>query len=248
MQLTVDPDAIAAQRAARSSSEATPVQEQPNPPAPTPADDLSQPAKKKRGRPSAADVAARTAAAEPSDDAALAPDGAAKSHRRGRKPTPSPAQPSPLSESLAASSNVDEANVQVQEPSRDVPLSPAATHVPAAAPMAESAPVDHTDENEDVYIRKACPGKTYPHLIRVARGVVPPQGEDMWQLIEEEELDGKETLQCSVCSRTFLLSRGNAEVLDNNMDMCNAVPATRRLELPSQEKDPLFEEQPLHGS
>ena len=51
---------------------------------------------------------------------------------------------------------------------------------------------------------------------------------------------------CAPC--TFLLSRGNAEVLDNNMDMCNAVPATRRLELPSQEKDPLFEEQPLHGS
>ena len=232
VQLSVDPAAIAAQRAARSPSAPNPVQEQPEPQAPAPshagapADDLSQPAKKKRGRPSAADGAVRVAVAEQPGAALTTESAAAKSHRRGRKPAAA-------ADSLAASPNdVDEANV---------PLSPAASRAPAGAPLGEPEP--GPDENEDVYIRKACPGPNVPHLIRVPRGLVPPQGEAMWQIIDEEELDGKETLQCSVCSRTFQLSRDQAEVLLDDAQMCH--PAAQA---PPRQKDPLFEEQPLHSS
>jgi hypothetical protein len=71
-------------------------------------------------------------------------------------------------------------------------------------------------EMTDVYIRRTCPSADLPHLVRVPKGAVPPQGTD-WVQVPEEELEKRKTVQCTQCERVLLLARDHGAAVDGSL-------------------------------
>jgi hypothetical protein len=71
-------------------------------------------------------------------------------------------------------------------------------------------------EMTDVYIRRTCPSADLPHLVRVPKGAVPPQGTD-WVQVPEEDLERAQTVQCTQCESVLLLARDHGAAVDGSL-------------------------------
>jgi len=215
-------------------------------PAPAPAPEALIPSNTKRGRPSKTEGAAhevaesanesssmgqgaqaerRTATA---DDEAGRPKASsqvkssqAKASRREPRPQPPPPLPSALPAPPAArgprrppaDSSVSAVSSVNQFRPADAAWLDQTSHCTEVGP-----PTDDGGDYEmtDVYIRRTCPSADLPHLVRVPKGAVPPQGTD-WVQVPEEELEKRKTVQCTQCERVLLLARDHGAAVDGSL-------------------------------
>ena len=207
-------------------------------PAPAPAPEALIPPKTKRGRPSKTEGAAHEVAesanesssmgqgaqaerrSATADDEAGRPK-ASKASRREPRPQPPPPLPSALPAPPAArglrrppaDSSVSAVSSVNQFRPADAAWLDQTSHCTEVGP-----PTDDGGDYEmtDVYIRRTCPSADLPHLVRVPKGAVPPQGTD-WVQVPEEELVKRKTVQCTQCERVLLLARDHGAAVDGSL-------------------------------
>jgi len=207
-------------------------------PAPAPAPEALIPPKTKRGRPSKTEGAAHEVAESANESSSMgqgaqaerrsatADDEAGRPKASRREPRPQqPQPPPPLPSALPA----PPAARGLRRPPADSSVS-AVSSVNQFRP-ADAAWLDQTShctevgpptddggdyEMTDVYIRRTCPSADLPHLVRVPKGAVPPQGTD-WVQVPEEELEKRKTVQCTQCERVLLLARDHGAAVDGSL-------------------------------
>ena len=201
-------------------------------PAPAPAPEALIPPKTKRGRPSKTEGAAHEVAESANESSSMgqgahverrtatADDeaGRPKASRREPRPQPPPPLPSALPAPPAARG--------LRRPPADSSVSSVNQFRPADAAWLDQTshctevgpPTDDGGDYEmtDVYIRRTCPSADLPHLVRVPKGAVPPQGTD-WVQVPEEELEKRKTVQCTQCERVLLLARDHGAAVDGSL-------------------------------
>jgi hypothetical protein len=207
-------------------------------PAPAPAPEALIPSKTKRGRPSKTEGAAHEVAESANESSSMgqgaqaerrsatADDEAGRPKASRMEPRPQqPQPPPPLPSALPA----PPAARGLRRPPADSSVS-AVSSVNQFRP-ADAAWLDQTShctevgpptddggdyEMTDVYIRRTCPSADLPHLVRVPKGAVPPQGTD-WVQVPEEELVKRKTVQCTQCERVLLLARDHGAAVDGSL-------------------------------
>ena len=204
-------------------------------PAPAPAPEALIPPKTKRGRPSKTEGAAHEVAESANESSSMgqgaqaerrsatADDeaGRPKASRREPRPQPPPPLPSALPAPPAArglrrppaDSSVSAVSSVNQFRPADAAWLDQTSHCTEVGP-----PTDDGGDYEmtDVYIRRTCPSADLPHLVRVPKGAVPPQGTD-WVQVPEEELEKRKTVQCTQCERVLLLARDHGAAVDGSL-------------------------------
>ena len=207
-------------------------------PAPAPAPEALIPPKTKRGRPSKTEGAAHEVAESANESSSMgqgahverrtatADDEAGRPKASRREPRPQqPQPPPPLPSALPAppaargprrppaDSSVSAVSSVNQFRPADAAWLDQTSHCTEVGP-----PTDDGGDYEmtDVYIRRTCPSADLPHLVRVPKGAVPPQGTD-WVQVPEEELEKRKTVQCTQCERVLLLARDHGAAVDGSL-------------------------------
>jgi len=225
-ELAIDAQAIAAHRAAQAERgmppQADAADEAPAPPDARPSSPRdasiatagSFPVKKKRGRPSKAEMASREVGSladqEQEPPPPLPPPARQRAGKAPRVQDPGADAYSRLPISTAAERQPSKA--------RKAPPAPPALPLGVASSSAAMDPMEAAvladdggdDETSDVYIRRTCPSTEFAHLVRVPSGARPPNP-GTWLHVPEEELERAQTVQCRLCERVLLLARDQAE-------------------------------------
>ena len=218
-ELTVDSVAIAAQGSWMAAAP-------PPPPSAAPAVASAAAEKKKRARPQKTARGPAPPPPPPPPSAALVVTAPPIKKKRGR---PSDAEREARAAAAAAAAAIGETSggpvygEHGEYGGQPHSMPPGSAEVPMGGAAGEHALIGVADEPEeltDIYIRKSCPRRDFPHLIRVPHGGLPHGGEETWQLVEDEELERSQKVECQACGRVLLLTREEAEVVEDADWVC----------------------------